>query len=382
MPCTYDVQSSRRAIAILESRLDDVFTRLDLLETCVLGSGNDNKMSMIVDASPQPPAFPLRGHEDQTNGSPKWHFDSSLLSSQMACALFNNEKRILQENLTTEKLILEKFLQSVHQWLPIISPVDVLRTVENDEQLHLNAGLSLLILAMFLLMEKQVCPSAADQNAGISVYATCKDQLMLFLSSGETGLYFIQAGVLIAFFEYMKDQADNAYATLAVCARMAHIQGFHQPRHSSPISHEGNAVALLDAQNKTWWALVMLERYIPIPPSSCNMLANGNISYINTRVFEIPRQPIIIARGNEVTMTDVYNAQIFSTPADGFGLEAEAVTVLNKVHEFMRENKTNETLSIRQALDIDRGLTALICKLQLRQCDLMSFRGCFATLTW
>lgn len=91
---------------------------------------------------------------------------------------------------------------------------------------------------------------------------------------------------------------------------------------------------------------------------------------------------MITATENEMTLIDVPEAAVFSSPADLFTLEAEAVTLLSKVHEFMREHGANDSLPFRQALDIDRGLTALLCKLQLRQYCAIPFRYCFASLTW
>lgn len=85
---------------------------------------------------------------------------------------------------------------------------------------------------------------------------------------------------------------------------------------------------------------------------------------------------------DEMSLINVPGADRLSSPADLFTLEAEAVSLLHRVHEFMREHAGNDILPFRQALDIDRGLTALLCKLQLRQYCAIPFRYCFASLTW
>ncbi|KAJ9265151.1 transcriptional regulator family: Fungal Specific TF [Paecilomyces variotii] len=362
--CTYDVHSSRSAIARLESKLDEVYARLDRLESSILNTRNgDSEMLTVAPSEPAAPYQHCDGDQDRDGDTdaPKWELNSSLLSCQMNCLLLNSMGQILQENLSTEKQVLEKYLQTVHQWLPIVPSADVLRAVDSEEHDELNTGCALLILSMFLVTEKQSHTASAVWNTE-RVYRTCKNQFVTFLSSGETSLYAVQAGVLITLFEYTQDLIDDAYTTLGICARTAHMQGFHQLRPSS-LSTQKDVAVQIGAQHKTWWAIVMLERYI------------------NTPVFEKPRQPMITATENEMTLIDVPEAAVFSSPADLFTLEAEAVTLLSKVHEFMREHGANDSLPFRQALDIDRGLTALLCKLQLRQYCAIPFRYCFASLT-
>lgn len=217
----------------------------------------------MLTVAPSEPAAPYQhcdGDQDRDGDTdaPKWELNSSLLSCQMNCLLLNSMRQILQENLSTEKQVLEKYLQTVHQWLPIVPSADVLRAVDSEEHDELNTGCALLILSMFLVTEKQSHTASAVWNTE-RVYRTCKNQFVTFLSSGETSLYAVQAGVLITLFEYTQDLIDDAYTTLGICARTAHMQGFHQLRPSS-LSTQKDVAVQIGAQHKTWWAIVMLER--------------------------------------------------------------------------------------------------------------------------
>jgi hypothetical protein len=80
-------------------------------------------------------------------------------------------------------------------------------------------------------------------------------------------LYLLQAGLLLAVYEYISGRPDNAFTSIASCARMAYAARIHiQPTLSPPWRPTYDASAALAYQLRvqeaanTWWGIVISER--------------------------------------------------------------------------------------------------------------------------
>jgi hypothetical protein len=82
-------------------------------------------------------------------------------------------------------------------------------------------------------------------------------------------LYLLQAGLLLALYEYLSGRPDKAFTSIACCARMAYAARMHvcnQPSPQPPWRPIDNAPTALayklqvqEAAN-TWWGIIISER--------------------------------------------------------------------------------------------------------------------------
>lgn len=71
----------------------------------------------------------------------------------------------------------------------------------------------------------------------------------------------VQAGLLLALYEYAHGEPDKAFASVAGCARLAYAAGI-TPKCMSAASKDSDADSQLQDAEKanTWWGLVICER--------------------------------------------------------------------------------------------------------------------------
>ena len=72
----------------------------------------------------------------------------------------------------------------------------------------------------------------------------------------------IQAGLLIATYEYGHGLLEAAYVSIGTCARMGFIAGLHGGQFGRP-SPGGQSSPLLkeDEEHNLWWGIIVSERY-------------------------------------------------------------------------------------------------------------------------
>ena len=98
------------------------------------------------------------------------------------------------------------------------------------------------------------------------LYYTAKGLYGIFASTGRCSIEMVQAGLLMAFYEYCQALHDAVYLTLGACARMGYVLGFDKTLSQDVPSD--NAVESISArQRQVWWGVIILERYA-FPESS------------------------------------------------------------------------------------------------------------------
>lgn len=93
------------------------------------------------------------------------------------------------------------------------------------------------------------------------LYHTTKGFHSILLSTGRSSIEVIQAGLLIAVYEYCQALHDTVYQTLGSCARMGYTLGFHKSLSPDILSDaQSNSVA--ERQRQVWWGIIIIERYV------------------------------------------------------------------------------------------------------------------------
>lgn len=169
---------------------------------------------------------------------------------------------IFQDKKLTLPDLADRYFRGFHKWLPIVSPT---RFHEAAAQVHNGtppADFSLLVMAMYLVSMPQ--GGEPDQpSAPMSAYLMIK---MLFAQThavicASTGL--VQAGLMIAAYEYACQKLNPAYISIGTCVRIAHA--LNLDKISAALSEDGphlepeQKLRMLEDWN-VWWGVVVLER--------------------------------------------------------------------------------------------------------------------------
>lgn len=182
---------------------------------------------------------------------------SSILLANTLSAVLQDEPTNLNSTLYLQILrifrltgqtvdeICVRYFRGMHSFIPILSPPRFY-----EQLLHSNtspsAAFSMLLLSMGLVTYRPHLAMSCSVVDPMTLYLTTKSLFTQAQSSISRSLPLIQAGIIIANYEYATQKINEAFASIAVCARMGYAAGLHL----------GN----LAEEANTWWGIVIAER--------------------------------------------------------------------------------------------------------------------------
>lgn len=168
-----------------------------------------------------------------------------------------------------------RYFQSIHRYFPMIS-----RARFHDNLITLGgtppAGFSILLLAICLTtsspeLERRV-RTTTDIKRQIdrrSLYLAARSLFAQAQASFSPSVHLIQAGLLLAIYEYVIGRPDEAFTSIAACARMAYATRIHLCSCALPpwpwtsmLSADADIHLKLQAHEaaNTWWGVIICER--------------------------------------------------------------------------------------------------------------------------
>jgi hypothetical protein len=138
--------------------------------------------------------------------------------------------------------------------MPIISRKRFYEYLNSDSTGNLRADYALLILCMDLITW---IPSEQGWNPRTPAYMAAKSFYLDLEIAGIVSIQLLQAGILIALFEFGHAVYPSAVVSIEACVRYGYALGINWNRTSStkpPFSWVD-----LEEQNRVWWAVVMLD---------------------------------------------------------------------------------------------------------------------------
>ncbi|KAM0522568.1 hypothetical protein ACHAPE_002160 [Trichoderma viride] len=150
------------------------------------------------------------------------------------------------------KAVSDKFFESVHEWMPIVSRIQFLANLVSSLT-HTRAELFFLILAMKLVCE----PGSSSRTPLYQVTKRLQHQLG---NSGVLSLRVVQASVLIIIYELGNGIYPSAFLSIASAARYASAADLDKSILHREIS--GVSWPELEERRRTWWSLLVLDRHL------------------------------------------------------------------------------------------------------------------------
>jgi hypothetical protein len=196
--------------------------------------------------------------------------------SAAAASLYLEANRLIRATGQFPDEIYTRYRLGIHTHLPVIC----LETFDNNLFTLATApapDFSVLLVTICLIT---YLSEAAPQPTGVTARSTI-DRTTLHLAarslfaqvriSSPPSIPLIQAGLLLAVYEYARGHPDDAFASLAECARMAyaaHIWRSVSPPRSPHATLENlprrsvSSYSYLQAEEaaNTWWGLIICER--------------------------------------------------------------------------------------------------------------------------
>ncbi|OGM46450.1 hypothetical protein ABOM_004554 [Aspergillus bombycis] len=169
--------------------------------------------------------------------------------------LYLQARRIIQMTNQFVDDISVRYFQGIHRYLPIIS-----RKRFHDYLIHVGAfppaSFSVLLLSICLVTyHPEILPKNPQRISRESLYITIKLVFTQIQAVFPPTVHLIQAGVLLALYEYAHGKPDDAFLSISGCARMGYATGLHheRPTHLHHYTKEEEMV-------NTWTGIIVLER--------------------------------------------------------------------------------------------------------------------------
>ena len=165
-----------------------------------------------------------------------------------------------------------RYFQGFHSHLPIISRIYFCHNIATSKTAP-RADLSILLLTICLITQAP----ALEYRSGQGVAQAVVERQSLYLAvrslfaqvqvACPPSVPLIQAGILLAVYEYLHSRPDDAFATLAGSTRLAYTARIYtgtpyRTKMTPAFGQNAETEFLLEAEEaaNTWWGLVICER--------------------------------------------------------------------------------------------------------------------------
>ncbi|KAF5012134.1 hypothetical protein FDECE_1783 [Fusarium decemcellulare] len=264
------------------------------------------------------------------------------------------------------------YFKSVHRYLPFIS-----RTRFQSSLITLGSApstdFSTLLLSICLVTSSPKLTGDATKSK--SLYLAAKSIFAQVQGLHPCSVYTIQAGLLLALYEYIVRRPDEAFTSIAGCARMAYAARIHIRKPSLPDSPDSTNIkqgvgADIDLESEeaanTWWALIICERAfvheIMTPEQPLiTRIPGGDV--------ELPTEPALLEHstpGGPEPTSHLTVSSLKNVTVGAFGRVAQAAWLHNEILKASDISSPDSRLRKLQSLDSD--LQALLVTI-MQGCD-------------
>lgn len=202
-------------------------------------------------------------HQDSHLSSLDLSFQSFHEPAIADANLYNRVLQIIHETGQFIDDLTARYFHGPHCYLPIVS-----RSRFQSNLITLgavpSAGFSILLLAICLTASSISKQKPFSHNTvparDRALYLATKSLLARVQSSSPGCLSLIQSRLLLALYDYAHGRPEEAFDSIAGCARMAYAARLHlNSRPGDPRQTHSDPDAQREAAN-TWWGIAMCER--------------------------------------------------------------------------------------------------------------------------
>lgn len=228
-----------------------------------LNAGNGLVLPPLVDAIPASVLADLPPRYSSLAGS---QLGTSLTVDSQVSATASRLLDSISRKSWPIDIFVTTFFETFHRSLPILNQ-DLFRSQLQDASP--SAHFSTLLLSMILISHLSSKISPGDGSVAKTkeeLYPTLKSMYSLLLSTGNVTVELVQAGVIIATYEYCQALHRDAWLSIGTTVRLGQVLGLHLLiKERMPVEPENRPE--FEMRRCVWWGVVVLERYV-FPPLS------------------------------------------------------------------------------------------------------------------
>ncbi|KAF2796593.1 hypothetical protein K505DRAFT_271080 [Melanomma pulvis-pyrius CBS 109.77] len=157
---------------------------------------------------------------------------------------------------------LDAYFSSFQLFFPVVSKLRMHHNLTTNIE-HLTADTVLLLLTMRLMLHIDRNPS--PENA---LYDQVKRCNAFVERSGVVTMKLLQSNLLLAFYEFSHAIFPAAYFTIRHSASIGLALGIHSRSPPFQVLSPSTSWCELEERRRTWWGVIMLDRYINIGTGS------------------------------------------------------------------------------------------------------------------
>lgn len=201
------------------------------------------------------PGMGLRPHRDPSSHAAQ---DSTLLGRlagiNAESSLSEEVYQLLQSKPGEVYGACQIFFQNVHKWMPIISQkLFYLRMTKFSKTGQTD--FALLLLSILLLIRYPTMDTRPEP-----LYEIIKTIYWQLNASATASIETVQAGLLLACYEYGSGLIQACYGTTGLCARMGCWMGLHNQGPPSDLPKGSDAWVESAERCNVWWGILIRDR--------------------------------------------------------------------------------------------------------------------------
>lgn len=170
-------------------------------------------------------------------------------------AIYRQARRIIEMTGQVFDEFTALFFEGLHNHLPIINQKNF-----NEQQIAIGPfptpGYSILMLSICLLTYyPDLVPEFPHPIGRQALYLAVKSLFAQVQGFTSPSVNLIQAGILLALYEYSNGRPDDAFVSINSCSRMGYAAFLHCEQSTVLPELEEDEAA------NTWWGIIICERY-------------------------------------------------------------------------------------------------------------------------
>ncbi|KAE8450385.1 hypothetical protein EG329_006459 [Mollisiaceae sp. DMI_Dod_QoI] len=256
--------------------------------------------------------------------------------------------------------ICDDFFRATYGWIPIISKKRIYRDLHTFDPAT-SSSLALLLLCMKLVTEVPL--DGVDQST-TPLYLITQQFYSKVESTSQISLHALQSTILLAVFEIGHGILPTGYLRIGHAARLGALMGFHDRRNAAQLFKPSETWTLREEERRTWWAIVILDRYVHIGTSGVPLAApdpgHGDL---------LPCSDQNWAEGDVGSNHPLFSSSFSSILDVGhFASTCQASHILGRVlnHRDDATNRLDRPFRLSQAMQLHQALVALDSDLSQR----------------
>ncbi|MCJ1468512.1 hypothetical protein MMC07_007141 [Pseudocyphellaria aurata] len=251
---------------------------------------------------------------------------------------------------TIVQRIVASYFRSTHSWLPIVSKERMLRDLKVPLE-NTGADLALLCLCMRLVGER--LPQALH-NPQTSFYLAVKEYYFQVESAGLLSVQLLQAGILLAVYEFGHAIFPSSYVTIGRCAKIGQAMGINHGASPPQMLPPPTTWTEMEERSRVWWAVLLLDRQMTLGNTALPMSVQDP-----SQVDYLPSADAGWDQGGMGANEPLFLSSALNEPTGRYARLCQAGHLVGKIVQHVNNQFLNDEARFQEVIQLNRTLQAV-----------------------